>query len=72
MSFEHKKLQAERRSVTRLIAAGGLACVGTDDRTVSKFNFMPENDIKDTKIMFLGQLEDKLWSKTKIWQTCNT
>ena len=28
--------------------------------------------IKDTKIMFIGQLGDKLWSKTEIWQPYNT
>ena len=33
---------------------------------------MPENDIKDTKIMFLGQLGDNLWSKMEIWEPCNT
>ena len=33
---------------------------------------VPENDIADTKIMFLGQLEAILWSKMEIWQPCNT
>ena len=33
---------------------------------------VPENYIKDTKIMFLGQLGDNLWSQMEIWQAYNT
>ena len=33
---------------------------------------MHQKYIKDTKIMFLGQFGDKVWSKTEILRPCNT
>ena len=54
---------------------GTCLCVNrwSDSPKITIIQFpVSENNITDTKIMFLGQLEDNLWSKMKIWQPCNT